>query len=64
MQISPLTVGPIVGEITPATVRLWGRAEVEKAPSGIRRCFGIVFLKTVPDLFLVLVVGPGHSQKG
>ncbi|MCB0028716.1 MAG: alkaline phosphatase family protein, partial [Anaerolineales bacterium] len=42
MQITPLTVGPIVGEITPTTVRLWGRAEVEKAPSGIRRCFGIV----------------------
>lgn len=43
-RIKALDVGPIVGDASNSTVRLWGRAEPIKAEDGIRRCFGIARL--------------------
>ncbi len=40
MKLTPLTVGPIVGETTPKRVRIWGRGDTEILGGIPRRCFG------------------------
>ena len=45
MKVRPLTVGPILGETTGRTARIWGRGEFEQIRSGPRRCFGVARIR-------------------
>ena len=39
-KIKPFDVGPIMGDTSPDSVRLWGRAKPIKTADGLQRCFG------------------------
>ncbi len=45
MVLTPLQLGPILGETTPTSARIWGRGHWEPTPAGPRRCFGAARLR-------------------
>jgi alkaline phosphatase D len=49
MKVNPFTVGPIVGETTGTSVRLWGRGGLEFVQSRPRRVFGVAQLRRNGD---------------
>lgn len=41
LRLKPMTVGPIVGEVTSSRARLWGRGDAHVIEGRPRRCFGV-----------------------
>lgn len=67
MEVQPLTVGPIVGETTASSVRLWGRGGLELIQSGPRRCFGVARIRAANARFSApkfFIMNPNFDMTG
>ncbi len=51
LNVEPLSVGPLVGAVSPATARLWGRGPDLRSSGSLRRVFGAARLREAGGTF-------------